>query len=52
MSGKIKESKPLPQVQKFRDLARELECDTDEAAFKEQLVKVARGAKPKTKREP
>ena len=26
MSGKIKESKPLPQVQKFRDLARELEC--------------------------
>ena len=37
-----------PQVQKFPDLARELECDDDEAAFDERLKKLA-GAKPKAK---
>jgi hypothetical protein len=31
------------QADKFRQLARELECDEDEAAFEE---KVRRGAKP------
>jgi len=30
------------QAGKFRALARELECDTDEAAFKAKLVKVAK----------
>lgn len=33
-----------PQVDKFRELARELECDEDEAAFDERLKKLA----PKT----
>jgi hypothetical protein len=49
MGGKIKESKPLPQAQKFRDLARELECDTDEASFKAKLVKVAKAPRPAAK---
>ena len=42
-------------ISRLRSQTKELDCqcyDTDEAAFKEQLVKVARGAKPKTKREP
>ncbi|WP_309607211.1 hypothetical protein [Phenylobacterium sp.] len=30
-----------PQVDKFRELARELECDDDEAAFDERLKKLA-----------
>lgn len=33
-----------PQADKFQDLARELECDEDEAAFKEKVRKVARPA--------
>lgn len=39
------------QAKKFRDLARQLECDESEEAFKEKVVKVARAtapAKPKT----
>ena len=42
--------RPKPQVDKFRELARELECDEDEAAFKAKLVKIAkapRAPKPK-----
>ena len=31
-----------PQPDKFRDLARELECDEDEKAFEETVRKVAR----------
>lgn len=30
-----------PQPDKFRDLARELECDEDEAAFEKVVKKVA-----------
>ncbi len=29
------------QLDKFKDLARELECDEDEAAFKEKVRRVA-----------
>jgi len=29
------------QIDKFRDLARELECDEDEAAFDERLKQIA-----------
>jgi hypothetical protein len=36
---------PKSQVDKFRDLARELECDDDQAAFDEKLKKLA--PKPK-----
>ncbi len=32
---------PKPQADKFRDLARELECDEDEKAFEEKVKKVA-----------
>ena len=35
-----------PQSDKFRELARELECDEDEAAFEENVRKVATAAKP------
>lgn len=38
--------KPKPQVEKFRDLARELECDEDEARFEEAVKKVAKAPKP------
>ncbi len=37
------------QVDKFRDLARELECDEDEAAFKAKLRQVARAPRPPVK---
>jgi hypothetical protein len=32
---------PKPQVDKFRDLARELDCDDDQARFDEKLKKLA-----------
>ena len=35
------------QPDKFRELARELECDEDEAAFEEKVRKVASAPKPK-----
>lgn len=35
-----------PQPDKFRELARELECDEDEAAFEEKVRKVATTTKP------
>lgn len=41
---------PTPQTDKFRDLARELECDEDEAAFDEKVRKVAKAA-PEPKRD-
>ncbi|MGV9009821.1 hypothetical protein [Brevundimonas sp.] len=34
------------QLNKFRDLARELECDEDEAAFDAKVRKVATAPKP------
>ena len=37
-----REPKPGPQVDKFRELARELGADEDEAAFKAKLVKIAK----------
>ncbi len=40
---------PTAQINKFRDLARELECDEDEAAFDERLKQIARS--PKTPKE-
>jgi len=33
---------PKPQLDKFRDLARELECDDDEVRFDEKLKKLAK----------
>jgi hypothetical protein len=38
------------QREKFEKLARELECDEDEAAFDERLMKLAKAPhRPKTK---
>jgi hypothetical protein len=37
-----------PQLQRFIETARELECDEDEAAFDEKLKRIAT-AKPKPK---
>ncbi len=34
------------QADKFRDLARQLECDEDEARFENAVRKVAKAAKP------
>lgn len=41
------------QTDKFRDLARELECDEDEARFEETVRKVAKAPKgePESKAE-
>ena len=36
------------QADKFRDLARQLECDEDEARFEETVKKVAKAAKPES----
>lgn len=42
------------QADKFRDMARELEADEDEAAFEDKVRKVATAPKPDggTKNEP
>lgn len=37
------------QIDKFRDLARELECDEDEEAFRAKFRKVATAPKPTAK---
>jgi len=34
------------QLTKFRDMARELECDEDEAAFEDKVRKVATAPRP------
>lgn len=31
-----------PQIERFREMARELECDEDEEAFKAKLAQVMR----------
>lgn len=36
-----------PQLDKFQDLARELECDEDEVKFEDQVVRIASAPKPK-----
>jgi len=41
-----KHSPEPSQVDKFRDLARELECDDDEAAFAERVKKIATAPRP------
>ncbi len=37
---------PRTQTEKFADLARELECDEDEEAFKATLRQVAKTPRP------
>ncbi len=36
-----------PQVDKFKELARELECDEDEDAFDERLKRLAKAPPPR-----
>jgi hypothetical protein len=38
-----------PQIDKFKDTARELECDEDEAAFEDKVRRVATSPKPPEK---
>ena len=40
------ENDPKPQADKFRDLARELECDEDDAAFEDKVRKVVAAPSP------
>lgn len=40
------DSQPKDQSTKFKELARELECDEDEARFEETVKKVAKAQKP------
>lgn len=44
MNSKIKMQ---PQADRFREAARALECDDDEAHFDAKLKKVAKSVKPK-----
>ena len=37
---------PKPQADKFRDLARKLECDEDVSAFEDKVRKVVAAPKP------
>lgn len=34
--------KPTPQIDKFKQAARELECDDDDQAFKDRLKKLVK----------
>lgn len=43
---------PKPQADKFRDMARELECDEDEAAFEDKVRKVATTPAPEKPKGP
>lgn len=43
---------PSDQAQKFKELARELECDEDEAAFEEKVRRVATAPKPEKEENP
>lgn len=45
-------TEPKSQPDKFRDLARELECDEDEAAFEDKVRRVATAPKPPEPTEP
>lgn len=40
------------QADKFRDMARELESDEDEAAFEEKVRRVATAPKPEAEKKP
>lgn len=42
---------PKTQADKFRNMARELEADEDEAAFEEKVRRVATAPKPDSKKE-
>lgn len=37
---------PKPQADKFRDLARQLEADEDEARFEDAVKKIVQAPKP------
>lgn len=40
------------QIDKFKQAARDLECDDDEKAFKDRLVKLAKPKRPAPQSEP
>lgn len=44
------QAKDKPQLDKFKEAARESECDMDEEKFDQALKKVAKTPKPKTKK--
>lgn len=43
---------PKPQSDKFRELARDLECDEDEKAFEEKVKRVATAESPRQPKTP
>lgn len=49
----LPENKPeQPQIDKFRDLARELEADEDEKHFEDSVKRIAKSEKPKDDQSP
>lgn len=47
----LKTSSDKEQPDKFRDMARELECDEDESAFEDKVRKVVTAPKPEAEPE-
>lgn len=49
MPKRVDDQAPLPlsQAERFREVARELHCDDDEARFDVKLKKIAKAPKPK-----
>jgi hypothetical protein len=45
---KLRDPNEKPQIEKFREAARELGCDDDESAFEERLRQIMK-AKPQLK---
>jgi hypothetical protein len=52
MARKPTPSAEKPQIEKFRDLARELECDDDEDAFDARLKRIAKALKTPAEKKP
>jgi hypothetical protein len=49
---KLMTEDPKTQAEKFADLARELECDEDEARFKAAVRKIGTAPRPEKAKEP
>ena len=52
MSSKATETDATPKPDKFRDLGRELGCGEDEAAFEDQVRRVAKAPRPPEEENP
>ena len=49
MAETVKPTRPKPQVERFIETARQLECDEDQERFEKKLGKIARAKPPADK---